>query len=523
MYSADSARSCLTPILAAGIIAYVTENGRLKVLLLKRVDEDEWDWPKGLIEEKDRQFNRLWVTAKREFIEETSIDLNIVSNSPASPYWYQYQLSNAAIKKVCLFPVEFVRKPEVIVSAEHSGYAWICTEDLHDIRFPVEQQEIVRKFLSDIELQAAHGIDRCRRFKEFEDAVPCAVASVADLSNQSWYWYGSWLADEQFTYPQILSDVDLVCIGSDVPNGRVIAANRQALVDELARRVGCVVSCSVHYLSRSQSAIERSPQWTYFSETQRCVTPNTPTFRMAMADIPATLDSDRNNELARLCWYRLYVCSVGSREQAAYCFAKGLLLLPLLAGPAGSNVEFLGYRKYFTALLSLQLNATGQQLPPLDVLLSAIDEKTGRRSLRLGDEWERMFCRSVETLLLPAAGAREAEDPCGTFCRACLAMIDGDLVMARDLCLPLGASVRQLRHEIGALRSYGQSEELRLTLLCCLGALRVLLWPRHMRFASDNVVRAITEWSCQLAKIGSGRGVALALACAHGLGRATEG
>ena len=73
MNSTDRTRSSLTSILAAGVIAHITENGRLKVLLLKRVGEDNWDWPKGLVEEKENQFNRQPSLAKELLIDHSPL------------------------------------------------------------------------------------------------------------------------------------------------------------------------------------------------------------------------------------------------------------------------------------------------------------------------------------------------------------------------------------------------------------------------------------------------------------------
>lgn len=502
-------------VVAGGVIAYIENNGRTEILLLRRATGNlRWDWPKGIVENCEQGFDRIWLAAKREFREETSVDLDAIHGTPYSPYCYEYLLSNGSRKKVFLFPVRLTHMPSVTVSDEHLGYSWIESNECLGVGLPVEQVSMIKEFISDRKLERASSTRGLEYKRALEIEIEETTRSIL-RAGQAWYWYGSWLADEQLTFPELVSDIDLVCFSRRKVPIEEVLENRRLINIALSKSLIRSVSASVHYVTGSTSSLERSPQWSYFEATRRLVAGDSRVQQRLGVSHQDLVSLDRTNEFARSCWYRLQLLALGTERHAAYAFAKGVALLPLTLGVTETRTVFRGYRSYFDELLSTKDTPVEPAVLPQTTLLHAIDAKLGRRSIGDLSFWIQVYCESMKKLLQ----SEWDEDPESTmrrnYCRCCLALIAGDVLEARNKLLSLESSNGGLSGSIRKLEKFSDPKELRLALLCCLGALRVVLWRNHMQFAVNTVDSAIRTWTEEFVKIGSKSGSELGRACSQ--------
>jgi 8-oxo-dGTP pyrophosphatase MutT (NUDIX family) len=85
-----------------------------------------WDYPKGHLEEGET----AWQAAVRELREETGIrQVDRVTRFERDMHYYFYSPKKGRVTKTVTYFLGRTRTEEVVVSEEHSGYAWLGYED----------------------------------------------------------------------------------------------------------------------------------------------------------------------------------------------------------------------------------------------------------------------------------------------------------------------------------------------------------------------------------------------------------
>jgi 8-oxo-dGTP pyrophosphatase MutT (NUDIX family) len=85
-----------------------------------------WDYPKGHLEEGET----AWQAAVRELREETGIrQVDRVTRFQRDMHYFFVSSKKGPITKTVTYFLGETRTLEVVVSDEHSGYAWLAYED----------------------------------------------------------------------------------------------------------------------------------------------------------------------------------------------------------------------------------------------------------------------------------------------------------------------------------------------------------------------------------------------------------
>lgn len=117
-------------LMSAGVIVY-RENSRkgIEYLLLKHTHGDHWDFPKGKIEFAESTKE----AALRELQEETGLEAHIIDDFAFSLSYKCVYDNQLLTKTVSLFLGKIVKNSAVMLSHEHSAYAWLTYSDAYKL------------------------------------------------------------------------------------------------------------------------------------------------------------------------------------------------------------------------------------------------------------------------------------------------------------------------------------------------------------------------------------------------------
>lgn len=499
-------------VTACGVITFVVKNDDILILILKNSDTYRWDFPKGLLDFDDSGFNSYWRCAKRELAEETGIDVSIFEYDVGAPYSYFYSISPTKKKKVALFPLQLYQVPNVILSGEHIDSRWVSVNDIEKLDLYTEQLTTIRTFLADFNLKTKSVSKNREMYETIRCALPDIIERLTSSQESNWFWYGSWVTNEQRTKPNLLSDIDLVCFGSNILTPEVVRDNQRYLSDELSATVGEKLSCGIHYFPASSTVFERAPQWTYFNATKIEVFHGTMSSGLNFEDMTFSTSKDISNEYARLIWHRLSVLETENSDHAAYGLTKGVIFLAMLCDENSNCNPFIGYLDLFQQLLSKTKYAGPQDFLSLEILCKAIDEKLGHRNLSSVEYWLEVFCEAVESALKCNRGSIDDISFC--FCQACISILRNEVSVATAHCKVIANTTGMINSEFVAQAAKIKNQvELRLIVVCLLAAFRVVLWPQHMQFAAHKQLQHLEQWRRALIKLESKLGVTIANVC----------
>lgn len=93
------------------------------VYLLLHYPSGHWDFPKGHVEEKDKD---EIATAQRELEEETGIKGARIHPTFREPIYYEFKRGRRElVKKVVVYFLAQTREKEIKVSMEHQDFVWL--------------------------------------------------------------------------------------------------------------------------------------------------------------------------------------------------------------------------------------------------------------------------------------------------------------------------------------------------------------------------------------------------------------
>lgn len=105
---------------SAGTVLFNENNGRIEYLLL-HYPAGHWDFPKGNIEQGERELD----TVRREVKEETSIDDIEFIDGFRKKIRYNYKRKGRLVYKEVIFYLAKTNERNVCLSYEHQGYRWL--------------------------------------------------------------------------------------------------------------------------------------------------------------------------------------------------------------------------------------------------------------------------------------------------------------------------------------------------------------------------------------------------------------
>ena len=128
--------------ISAGIIIFRRTREGLKFLLLYH-GHNYWNFPKGKIESEERSLQ----TALREVEEETGIkpeDLRMRRHFKEYERFTFFRRKEKVFKVVIFYLAE-TRKPQIVVSREHDGYAWFRYSEAMRLLARYKDSQIILK------------------------------------------------------------------------------------------------------------------------------------------------------------------------------------------------------------------------------------------------------------------------------------------------------------------------------------------------------------------------------------------
>lgn len=106
---------------SCGVVLYHTADSKSVEILLLHYPEGHWDFPKGHVEEGEKEVE----TALRELEEETGIkDVELVENFREKMHYFFTHKEETISKDVYYFLAKTSQK-EVTMSFEHQNYEWL--------------------------------------------------------------------------------------------------------------------------------------------------------------------------------------------------------------------------------------------------------------------------------------------------------------------------------------------------------------------------------------------------------------
>ena len=109
---------------SAGAILFSENDGGLEYLLL-HYHAGHWDFPKGNVEEGEKDFD----TVRREVKEETSIGNIQFVDGFKKKVEYNYKRAGKMVHKEVVFYLAKTNVKNVKLSFEHKGYGWMRYEE----------------------------------------------------------------------------------------------------------------------------------------------------------------------------------------------------------------------------------------------------------------------------------------------------------------------------------------------------------------------------------------------------------
>ncbi|MBI2033563.1 MAG: NUDIX domain-containing protein [Candidatus Liptonbacteria bacterium] len=116
--------------ISAGIVIFRRTREGLKFLILYH-GHNYWNFPKGKILTEEKSL----AAALRETKEETGLgakDLRLIANFKVYERFY-FRRANQPVFKIVIFYLAETRNPEVKISEEHLGYAWLTFNEAKKI------------------------------------------------------------------------------------------------------------------------------------------------------------------------------------------------------------------------------------------------------------------------------------------------------------------------------------------------------------------------------------------------------
>ena len=110
-------------------------------ILLLQYPQGHWSFPKGHVEEGDRDHHE---TASRELKEETGIESFVIDDSWSSRTEYTFKRKGTLIPKQVYWYIAHTEEIEVGLSEEHTNYLWLDFDSADSMITFEQEKELLR-------------------------------------------------------------------------------------------------------------------------------------------------------------------------------------------------------------------------------------------------------------------------------------------------------------------------------------------------------------------------------------------
>lgn len=111
---------------SCGGVIYFNNNGEFEYLLIKHLNGQHWSFPKGHRENGETEIQ----TAKREILEETGLNVDIIEDVFASTLYFP---KPNIIKHVVFYLAESHTKDIYLQETEVLSYCWVTKDKVNDL------------------------------------------------------------------------------------------------------------------------------------------------------------------------------------------------------------------------------------------------------------------------------------------------------------------------------------------------------------------------------------------------------
>jgi bis(5'-nucleosidyl)-tetraphosphatase len=116
--------SVIEELSAGAVVYYETQNSRERLYLVLNYPAGHWDFPKGAVEKGETEEQ----AAMREIKEETGIEVPSFVPGFKRKIEYRYRRAKGLSHKQVVFFLARSDTQKVVISHEHSNYAWLTWE-----------------------------------------------------------------------------------------------------------------------------------------------------------------------------------------------------------------------------------------------------------------------------------------------------------------------------------------------------------------------------------------------------------
>ncbi len=125
---------------SAGAVVFMLDKDSIRYLLL-HYEAGHWDFPKGHVEEDEKEKE----TVKREVKEETGIEKIEILKGFKEKIHYFYKLKGELMSKDVIFYLAKAKEEKIKISYEHKGFEWLPYEEALERLTFKNAKEILKK------------------------------------------------------------------------------------------------------------------------------------------------------------------------------------------------------------------------------------------------------------------------------------------------------------------------------------------------------------------------------------------
>jgi len=447
-------------ILTAGIIPLWSDQNSIKTIMLFNSDTLLWDFPKGIKKKEENVF----VTALREYSEETSLKAPNCYKNILSPSIYSYSLNDFEVKKVILFPLlEKINERQIILSSEHiKSQIFNLNSAGHKIkhRDKVNFLNVIKSRFLKISEERARKIELKIKLQNICNSLQQKYSKKYEIIIS-----GSIARDE---FNSKFSDLDLIIYSKQ----QII--EKEIIHSEILNKLqtnNFNNGLGITFLTKGDRVNLLDPLWSYFSNNQ-------------IVKIKKQTDliwiSEKLNdgyELFRIIWYRFLRSYIGDIDYDDYEFCKGMLFIESFIS---SEDQFVGYDEIKSTIFN-RLIDNGNNSNHLIRTLEAVDYKLGlREDLNFSP---RIQFLDTASSILHTSDNSTSENIISSF----LIEMNSSKLRNNDFLNSLIINVLGKRYEqifIKAIR-----EKVYSTIWIVLIRLRLTIWPEQVKHSYFKYMR----------------------------------
>lgn len=377
---------------ASGLVPYEKKKGILYFLVLKNSHTKLWEFPKGIVEDKES----ILRAAIRETIEETGLDFTLEKQNILSPMSYSYSTSNG-LKEVFLFPIHtsFENK-KIIISNEHSSFKIIPFSEVLKL---IKRCDL-RKLLFELKTRLNFARESETRKSILKTKITHSLNEIvsydSNLNKNPWFLTGSIAHNEHTIYgpKEKYSDIDLVKLTCEKVSEKSITEEYNRLKDEL-EKFNIIMPIGIYHLNLNDKINLQDPFWSAFYHKNISINGK----NRLKDSINFQTESTRkiSYNIFRTTWYKLIRGLMLSEIQSDYHFIKAIAFVNYVLNFYDKH-SFVNY-EFQRNLVIESLMTTNDNEKSLFLVLKCLDIKLSKVKLEKNTNWKETYLAIIKTHL----------------------------------------------------------------------------------------------------------------------------